>query len=113
MKKNTNKTNTVDKSVINKIIKFLYSIGVMKNPINTSIAIDNNKNNNEIPNTAKNAKERLVLQISLEHLNKDDVIKNQKNFIDTSILNKKLPKPHFKTVSDFINYEMNKNQINK
>ena len=55
MKKNTNKTNTVDKSVINKIIKFLYSIGVMKNPINTSIVIDNNKNNNEMPNTAKNA----------------------------------------------------------
>ena len=41
---------------------------------------------------------------------KDDIIKNQNNFIDTSILNKKLPKPHFKTVSDFINYEMNKNQ---
>ncbi len=55
MKKNTNKTNTVDKSVINKIIEFLYSIGFMKNPINTSIAIDNNKNNNEMPNTAKNA----------------------------------------------------------
>ena len=95
MKKNTNKTNTVDKSVINKIIEFLYSIGFMKNPINTSIAIDNNKNNNEMPNTAKNAKERLVLQISLEHLNKDDVIKNQKNFIDTSILNKKITKTTF------------------
>ena len=51
MKKNTNKTNTVDKSIINKIIDFLYSIGIMKTPINTSIAID--KNNNEIPNTAK------------------------------------------------------------
>ena len=48
-----------------------------------------------MPNTAKNAKERLVLQISLEHLNKDDVIKNQKNFIDTSILNKKITKTTF------------------